>query len=150
MNLHLHYICNMKYSELKQSLKNHKLRITDCRMDVLEYFQQQKKALSFRDLEYKFQEYDRVTLYRTLHSFEENGLLHKIPGDSGSAVYGLCNDCGVEAHHHNHMHFKCDTCGTTECIDVPVEIPTISLPKNYKMTDMDVIVNGICNHCNSN
>lgn len=140
----------MKYSELKQSLKNHKLRITDCRMDVLEHFQQQNRALSFKDLEDRFQEYDRVTLYRTLHSFEENGLLHKIPGDSGSAVYGLCSDCDVESHHHNHMHFKCTTCGTTECIDVPVDIPTISLPKNYKMIDMDVIINGVCNQCHVN
>lgn len=139
----------MKYSELKQSLKNHKLRVTDCRMDVLEYFQQQNKALSFKDLEDRFKEYDRVTLYRTLHSFEENGLLHKIPGDGGSAVYGLCNDCDVESHHHNHMHFKCTSCGTTECIDVPVDIPAVSLPKNYKMADMDVIVNGTCNTCNS-
>ncbi|WP_258098163.1 Fur family transcriptional regulator [Marinoscillum pacificum] len=139
----------MKYSELKQNLKEHKLRVTDCRMDVLEHFQQQKRALSFRDLEDRFQEYDRVTLYRTLHSFEENGLLHKIPGDSGSAVYGLCNSCGVESHHHNHMHFKCTSCGVTECIDTPINIPSVSLPKDYKMSDMDVIINGLCKLCNN-
>ena len=144
------YLHVMKYSELKQNLKTHKLRITDCRMDVLEFFQQKKRALSFKDLEDKFHEYDRVTLYRTLHSFEENGLLHKIPGDSGSAVYGLCNDCDVKEHHHNHMHFKCNTCGITQCIDVPIDIPAITLPKNYKMTDLDVIVNGVCGTCNSN
>lgn len=119
-------------------------------MDVLEFFQQHKKALSFKDLEDKFTEYDRVTLYRTLHSFEENGLLHKIPGDSGSAVYGLCNDCQVAAHHHNHMHFKCSNCGSTECIDIPIKIPAITLPANYKMSDMDVIINGICSDCSSN
>ncbi len=140
----------MKYSELKKSLKNHKLRITDCRMDVLEYFQEHTKAVSIKDLEDKFQEYDRVTLYRTLHSFEENGLLHKIPGDSGSAVYGLCKDCDVAAHHHNHMHFRCTSCGSTECIDTPVEIKAATLPDNYEMASIDVIVNGICNQCSSN
>lgn len=140
----------MKYSELKQSLKNHKLRITDCRMDVLEHFQQQNRALSFKDLEDKFQEYDRVTLYRTLHSFTDNGLLHKIPGDGGSAIYGLCHDCGVEKHHHNHMHFKCNNCGTTECIDSPIDIPKVSLPDNYEMSDIDVIINGICKSCHDN
>ena len=140
----------MKYSELKKNLKDHKLRITDCRMDVLEHFQQEKKALSFKDLEDRFKEYDRVTLYRTLHSFTENGLLHKIPGDSGSATYGLCNDCDVESHHHNHMHFKCNNCGTTECIDVPIKMPTVSLPTDYEMVDVDVIINGICKECHHN
>lgn len=144
----------MKYSELKQSLKkslkNHKLRITDCRMDVLEYFQQENKALSFKNLEDRFQEYDRVTLYRTLHSFTENGLLHKIPADGGSAIYGLCHDCGIEDHHHNHMHFKCNNCGTTECIDAPINIPKVSLPTDYEMSDIDVIINGICKSCHDN
>ena len=59
IKLRFDYICNMKYSELKKSLKKHKLRVTDCRMDVLDHFQQQNKALSFKDLEDKFQEYDR-------------------------------------------------------------------------------------------
>ena len=140
----------MKYSELKSTLKKHQLRITDCRMDVLEFFQQHHKALALKDLEERFQEYDRVTLYRTLHSFEENGLLHKIPGDSGSAVYGLCNDCEASSHHHNHMHFKCNNCGTTECIDTQFDVPVVNLPKNYQLTDMDVIVNGICESCNAN
>lgn len=140
----------MKYSELKKSLKNHKLRTTDCRMDVLEHFQQQKKALSFKDLEDKFKEYDRVTLYRTLHSFTENGLLHKIPGDSGSATYGLCEDCDVKEHHHNHMHFKCNNCGTTECINIPINIPSVALPAEYEMTDVDVIISGVCKECHNN
>lgn len=140
----------MRYSELKNNLKKHQLRITDCRMDVLEFFQQQQKALSLKDLEDNFDEYDRATLYRTLHSFEENGLLHKIPGDGGSAVFGLCNDCDTAGHHHNHLHFKCNNCGTTKCIDVPVDLPNFSLPANYQMSAVDVIVNGTCDNCNPN
>jgi Fur family ferric uptake transcriptional regulator len=140
----------MKYSELKKSLRNHKLRVTDCRMDVLEFFQQKKKALTFKDLEDKFQEYDRVTLYRTLHSFTDNGLLHKIPGDNGFAIYGLCEDCEVAVHHHNHMHFTCNDCGTTECMDVPINIQNIPLPDNYQMTGIDVIISGLCSDCQNN
>ena len=51
----------MKYSDLKKVLKNHKLRITDTRMDVLEYFVKQSKALSFRDLEERFEAYRQST-----------------------------------------------------------------------------------------
>ena len=38
----------MKYSDLKKVLKNHKLRITDTRMDVLEYFVKQRGLSSTR------------------------------------------------------------------------------------------------------
>lgn len=135
----------MKYSDLKQILKSHQLRVTDCRMDVLEYFLNQEKALSFKNLEDRFEAYDRVTLYRTLNSFTENGVLHKIPDDSGFATYGVCYDtCDSHAHHHNHMHFKCDECGTIECINE--HIPHIDLP-GYRIKEVNLIVNGICKTC---
>ncbi len=107
----------MKYSELKQILKNHKLRVTDSRMDVLEYFPPIRRHSPLKDLEEKFSTYDRVTLYRTLNSFTENGVLHKIPDDSGFATFGVCQDtCSSDHHHHNHMHFKCNECGKIECV----------------------------------
>lgn len=136
---------NMKYSDLKQILKRHKLRITDCRMDVLELFLNHKKALSFKDLEDRLNDYDRVTLYRTLHSFTDHGVLHKIPDDSGFATYGVCHEtCDAEEHHHNHMHFKCNECGNIECLDE--HLPKINLP-GYKVEEANLIVNGICQSC---
>ncbi len=144
--MHKTYFCNgMKYSELKQILKNHKLRVTDSRMDVLEYFLTHKKALSFKDLEEKFSTYDRVTLYRTLNSFTENGVLHKIPDDSGFATFGVCYDtCSSDHHHHNHMHFKCNECGKIECVDE--HLPAIELP-GYQIQEANLILNGICKSC---
>lgn len=135
----------MKYSSLKQILKRHKLRITDCRMDILEYFIHEEKALSFKDLEDNFDQYDRVTLYRTLHSFTEHGMLHKIPDDSGSVTYGICYDtCDAEEHHHNHIHFKCNECGEIKCLDK--HLPKIDLP-GYLVEEANLIVNGICKEC---
>ena len=66
----------MKYSDYKKLLKNHHLRITDCRIDVLEKFYSTDHALSFKDLEDELKDYDRVTLYRTLNSFIDQGLLY--------------------------------------------------------------------------
>lgn len=147
--LHSDYFCNsMKYSELRHILKNHKLRITDCRMDVLEFFLDQKKALSMKNLEDHFKGYDRVTLYRTLNSFTENGVLHKIPDDSGFATYGVCHTtCDSDEHHHNHMHFKCDDCGNIECLDE--HLPTVKL-SGYRIREANMILNGICKTCGEN
>lgn len=135
----------MKYSDLKQILKSHQLRVTDCRMDILEYFLNHEKALSFKNLEDQFAGYDRVTLYRTLNSFTENGVLHKIPDDSGFATYGVCHStCDSHMHRHDHMHFKCNECGGIECVDE--HVPSIDLP-GYQIKGVNLIVNGLCKTC---
>jgi len=131
----------------KNILRAHKLRITDCRTDVIEYFLSEKKALSQGDLERKFTQYDRVTLYRTLNSFLDSGILHKIPNSTGVATYGLChNTCSPEQHEHNHIHFKCNTCGQIECMDDKA-VPAVSLPQGYQVEAVNLIVDGVCAQC---
>ncbi|MEO9966854.1 MAG: transcriptional repressor [Reichenbachiella sp.] len=132
----------------KEILKKHGLRVTDCRLDVLDLFINKSQALSQKDLEENLAAYDRVTLYRTLHSFIDSGVLHKIPNDSGIASYGICFDtCSPTKHHHDHLHFKCNTCGQLECIEESVSLPNIRLPQDYKLGAVDVIVNGVCGTC---
>ncbi len=134
-----------KYSELKRILKSHNLRITDGRMDILEFFIERGKALSVKDLEDRFQEYDKVTLYRTLSSFTEHGVLHKIPDDTGTVSYGVCHDtCTSAEHHHDHMHFKCKSCGAIECLDE--HLPDIVVP-GYDIQEINLILQGVCSEC---
>ncbi|MEQ9423328.1 MAG: transcriptional repressor [Cyclobacteriaceae bacterium] len=138
----------MKYSELKNTLKKHSLRITDCRMDVLELFTKTDHALSFKALESELDVYDRVTLYRTLHSFIEKGVLHRIPDDSGFASYGICHEtCTPQEHSHDHVHFKCDECGHIECLS-DHHVPKVVIP-GYVVNEANLIVSGLCNSCNA-
>lgn len=137
----------MSQDNLKSILKNHSLRITECRLDVIQYFLDEKSALSQGDLENKLTQYDRVTLYRTLNSFLESGILHKIPNETGSATYGLCHDtCSPEHHTHNHMHFKCNNCGQIECLDDKT-VPEVTLPLGYQIEGVNLIVDGVCVKC---
>ncbi len=137
----------MTGAKIKGILKSRGLRITDCRIDVMKHFQNHKGALSQGDLEVSLKGYDRVTLYRTLNSFLESGLLHKIPNESGKATFGLCSDsCSSEKHQDNHMHFKCNKCGQMECLD-DREVPIVSVPSGYKMERINLIIDGICADC---
>lgn len=141
------YVCNMSVKTIKEILKNHKLRITDCRIDVMNQFLNSKSALSQSDLEGEFDQYDRVTLYRTLNSFLESGIIHKIPNNQGTATYGLCHDtCEPHNHHHNHIHFKCNNCGQIECFD-DREVPMVSIPTGYQIESVNLIVDGTCANC---
>lgn len=134
-------------NHLKKILKSHNLRITDCRLNVLQLFLVERTALSQGDLEGEFKEYDRVTLYRTLNSFLDSGIIHKIPNSQGTATYGLCHEtCSPDHHDHNHVHFKCNTCGNIECLD-DNSVPEISLPIGYHVQAVNMIVDGICAKC---
>jgi len=136
----------VKYSYYKKLLRKHNLRITDCRIDVLENFYRNDHALSFKNLEENLNEYDRVTLYRTLNSFIDKGLLHRIPSEDGFASYGLCkDDCSETSHQHDHVHFKCDICGHIECLP-DHHVPKVNIP-GYEIKEQNLIVNGICKLC---
>jgi len=131
----------------KEILKKHNLRVTNSRLDVVDYFVSEQKALSLGALEVQFPDYDRVTLYRTLNSFLDSGILHKIPNDLGTATYGLCHEtCGPEEHCHDHIHFKCNNCGTMECLD-DLHVPNVKVPEGYQVDNTNLIVDGICASC---
>ena len=129
-------------------LRKYNLKNTGCRHDVLEILLDQSHAMSHADLESAVQEnYDRVTVYRTLRTFQEKGLIHKVLDDTGAAKYAPCSDCSLEEHHHEHVHFKCNICGNTVCIE-DLNIPFIELPDGFKAEERNILISGTCNKCN--
>ncbi len=133
----------------KDTLKEYELRHTGCRSDILQSFQSYNFALSHGDLEERFGErFDRVTIYRTLKTFVEKGIIHKVLDDEGGTKYALCSttECSHDNHHHDHVHFKCLQCGNTTCIE-SVHIPVFSLPEGYKRTEINMLVQGTCPTC---
>lgn len=130
-------------------LKSHGLRKTAGRLAVLALFAKEGKALSHSELQEGVTEnVDRVTLYRILESFEQNGILHKVPDDQVSVKYALCDhDHEVgEAHSDNHAHFKCRVCGNTVCLD-DTEIPQLNVPQGYKVEGSLLLISGLCAGC---
>ena len=133
----------------EEVLKTHGLRKTAGRLAVLNLFSQRGKALSHGELQDGVTaSVDRVTLYRILDSFEQSGILHKVPDDQVSVKYALCDhDHKVEeAHSDNHAHFKCRKCGDTICLD-DSEIPGIAVPPGYKVEASLLLLNGLCSKC---
>ena len=83
--------------DLDKTLKQKEIRPTAMRLLVLDYLRQQKAAVSLNNLESFFHRSDRITLYRTLKTFEVKGLVHHIDDGSGSVKYALCpEDCTME------------------------------------------------------
>lgn len=130
-------------------LLQHQLRRTKIRIEILEIFAKHEYALAHAEIEGNIsKEFDRVTIYRTLKSFEEQGLIHRVLDESGAAKYALCSHENCESHKHydKHIHFNCVSCGHTFCLD-NVPIPAIQLPIGYKLEKIDFLAQGMCKKC---
>ena len=132
-------------NEVAEILKRNQLSVTESRRKILELFRLTNGALAHADIETKTGEhFDRVTIYRTLQTFVEKGIIHTIPTVDNSVLYALCKDQCSEGHHHdNHVHFICDDCGTAYCLE-NISIPEVKLPAGFKQSQTDVLVSGVC------
>jgi Fur family ferric uptake transcriptional regulator len=129
-------------------LRDFNLRSTPNREEILDLFIEKNYALSHSDIEKEIDaSLDRVTVYRTLKTFLDKGLIHKVLDDEGSLKYALCKEaCTVAEHHHDHVHFKCIKCGQTSCLNI--EVPPIKLPKGYQANEVNLLIQGVCERCN--
>src|SRR2546421_9972361 len=98
-------------NKLNEILRRKHLSVTDSRKKILSLFLASKDALAHGDIEKKAGEkFDRVTVYRTLQTFVEKGIVHTIPTSDNSVRYALCKDCTEGHHHDNHVQFVCSNC----------------------------------------
>ena len=123
---------------------------TPMRELVLEFLLKQTAAISLNDLEDEFQHSDKVTLFRTLKTFEEKGVIHDIKNENESTKYALCQEeCGNGTHYDIHIHFYCIDC--KELICLPKEdLPQVKLPFDYELKEISFVARGICNKCKKN
>lgn len=129
-------------------LKKNQLSVTEGRKTILELFLNSNGALAHADIERQTGEkFDRVTVYRTLQSFMEKGIIHNIPTSDNSIRYALCkDDCSQGHHHDNHVHFICNNCEKTICLD-SITVPDVKLPEGFVPLEAQMVVTGICGDC---
>ncbi len=137
--------------DLDNILKEHGLRRTAFRKELLQLFYDSRSSLSTEEIKKKAgATNDKVTIYRALDSFEKSGLIHRVPDKSNLTRYALCNskDCSSNNHTHNHAHFICNDCNETFCLD-DIEVPVINKTKGFKISDSNLTLQGSCPDCNS-
>jgi len=113
---------------------------------VLKILTDQTTAISLSELEQKFDKADKVTLYRTLKTFEEKKLIHSIDDGTGSMKYAICKEicqCNPED---LHIHFLCSKCGKTYCLD-EIAVPEVQLPSGFSLDGINMVVKGKCSNC---
>lgn len=97
--------------ELPQILKDAGLKTTPARKLILDLFSADCKPTNaeFIYSKLKVKNINQVTIYRTLASLEQAGIIQKVDLRKGSAHYELAD--------HHHHHIVCTNCGKTESFE---------------------------------
>lgn len=133
----------------EQRLQTLNIQPTAVRLRVLRFLIENESAVSLADLEEYFSHSDRTTLYRTLKTFLDHGLVHQINDASGTTKYALCaEDCTCSYPDDIHVHFYCSSCEKTFCL-THLAIPQVELPERFTPSYSNFVITGNCPSCSS-
>lgn len=136
-------------TEIEHKLDSNGIRPTVMRILIYKYMAEKNNALALADVEQAFQKAERTTLYRTIKTFEEKGIVHQIDDGTGVLKYALCEPgCNCEIDRDLHLHFHCNSCDKTICL-TQHKIPHINLPEGFMAEDANLVVKGICDSCSA-
>ncbi|GGG96043.1 transcriptional regulator [Polaribacter pacificus] len=134
-------------TEIEKFLEDKRVRPTAMRILIYKFMGQKKIAVALTDIENAFTKADRTTLYRTLKTFEEKGIVHQIDDGTGISKYALCEEgCNCDIKNDLHLHFHCNNCNETTCL-TDHKIPQIKVPNGFVSENVNLVVKGICDKC---
>ena len=141
-------------TKAEKILSKHGIRPTQMRSKIYRYLRRKQSAVSFSDLKKVFAEKsennktaNRTTFYRNLKIFEDKGLIHQVNDGTGMAKFAISGENTKSKYGTDlHLHFHCTECKKTICL--PNKLPEESLPDDYKINDVNLVLKGICVKCN--
>lgn len=133
----------MSVEDLSRLLTNRNIRSSPQRMKVLEFLIENQSHPTveqiFHDLHKEIPSLSKSTVYNTLNSFIEAGLVRMLNIEENEARYDIVME--------NHGHFKCNLCNEITNFPIQIEAFTSDLLKDYVIQDKNVYFKGICVHC---
>jgi Fur family transcriptional regulator, ferric uptake regulator len=130
-------------------LQTHELKKTNSRLALIKALQESTLPQSENEVKTRMSDqYDRITFYRNVQALEDAGIIHRIVVNSHTVKYAL-NCCEAENNHqhiHKHVHFNCNRCGKTFCLE-NIEVKDYSLPTEFQMEECEVLIKGNCKFC---
>ena len=123
-------------------LKQYEQRTTNGRVALLQLLMDSPKAFALSEIEKLLSiSIDRVTIYRTINTFEAVGLVTKMVDCKGVCLYMFNHKDHSDLS--THPHFRCKVCGRIVCLP---GLPHSYLQKleQYKIDEMYFLMEGVC------
>jgi Fur family transcriptional regulator, ferric uptake regulator len=125
------------------------LRRTIAREVILRHLAGASRPLSHPEILRKLQgdgSFDRVTVYRTLGTLQEAGLLHRIQGTDGAWRFCVHRSQASGRCAGNHIHFLCSRCDQMTCLPEQT-LPWVTAPAGATIHSKQLVVHGHCAAC---
>jgi len=135
----------MTQTECTKLLELHGIKPTANRIVVVRELAVAGYPMTLNELEMKILSIDKSGIFRALTLFREHHLVHALD-DTGGTRYELCHSHSAHEDDDLHVHFVCERCGRTYCLD-SVPVPQVELPPGFTMTSASHVVKGVCGHC---
>lgn len=132
--------------QARRILKSAGLYCTAGRVAVLRILLRANKPLRQDEIARRLgkKSFDKVTIYRTLESLLEVGLVHKAFLDERARHFELARNCSETQ---CHPHFTCTSCGNTHCL-TEMAIPKVKSPhKGFLIHRHQTRLEGLCPAC---
>ena len=144
-NAAFYYFRDMSKVEIEHLLEEHGVKVTANRLLVAEALSGSGRPLSLTELEDEIGSMDKSSIFRSLMTFRDNHLVHAIEDMEGTR-YELCLSHDHDHDEDTHVHFYCEKCHRTFCLD-DIHIPPVVLPQGYDGRTSNYLIKGICPAC---
>ncbi|MBQ9655992.1 MAG: transcriptional repressor [Prevotella sp.] len=127
-------------------LEQHGVKPTANRIVVVKALAAAGRPMSLTELEYNILTIDKSGIFRALTLFRDHHLVHVIEDGGDGVRYELCHSHATDVDDDLHVHFYCERCRRTFCLE-QVAVPAVPLPPGFTMTSVNYMVKGICPDC---
>lgn len=136
----------MDSRETEKRLSHKGVKPTANRMLVYRELAKAGRPLALADLEAAMPTMDKSSIFRVLTLFLEHEVVHSFSDGRGVLNYELCGSDGHCTHGDSHIHFYCEACQRSFCLeDVP--LPDIELPQGFFPHSVSFVIKGECPDC---
>ena len=126
-------------------MQEHGVKPTANRILILKALLAAGRPLSLTEIETALESVDKSIISRTLSAFREHRLLHAV-ADGESLRYEVCHCAEEEEDSDRHVHFHCDICGRTFCLE-ELPVPTVACPEGFRAESAEYVLHGTCPDC---
>ncbi len=136
----------MNSQDIISRLESKGIRPTANRILVMKTLMGEQNPQSLSNLERKMVSMDKSSIFRTLTLFLEHDVVHAFEDGRGVLCYELCEETGACDHHDGHIHFYCESCQRSFCME-DIHIPSFELPEGFYPHSISFVIKGECPDC---
>lgn len=136
----------MNSQDMISRLESKGIRPTANRILVMKTLMGEQNPQSLGNLERKMVSMDKSSIFRTLTLFLEHDVVHAFEDGRGVLCYELCEEKGACDHHDGHIHFYCESCQRSFCME-DIHIPSFELPEGFYPHSISFVIKGECPDC---